>query len=207
MTHEEARAALRAIYEVEGDHAKHFASLFSYIDQQASPRQQGGDGFQLAFVSERALCRKLEAEYSASRVGIMALQGELHEHLALMVRYLEEEGSQGDGISERHFDGYQAAKSLLARTAANQPSWENAQVDIHELMRKASSVPGAREPAKAGISQDWQAAVGEFRESAARLRATLAELPEPEPAKANCPCRLYPGGLGHEPDCEFAEGK
>lgn len=92
--------------------------------------------------SEQSLVRKLDADYSAARVGIMALVGELHEHLALMVRYLEEETSQGDGIQERHWDGYQGAKSVLARTAPNQPSWENAQLEIHDLLERASRVPG-----------------------------------------------------------------
>lgn len=89
--------------------------------------------------SEQSLVRKLDADYSAARVGIMALVGELHEHLALMVRYLEEETSQGDGIQERHWDGYQGAKSVLMRTAPNQPSWENAQLEIHEARHELAA--------------------------------------------------------------------
>lgn len=89
-----------------------------------------------------ALNEKLEADFSAARVGIMALQGQLHDHLALMVGYLEEETSAGDGIQEQHFDGYTAAKSLLARTATNEPSWENAQIEVALLMKQASHVPG-----------------------------------------------------------------
>ena len=81
-----------------------------------------------------ALAEKMAADYSAARVGIMALQGELHEHLALMVRYLHEETSSGDGIAECHVDGYEAAKSLLVRSAPNQPSWENAQIEVADLL-------------------------------------------------------------------------
>lgn len=92
--------------------------------------------------SERVLTKRLTAEYSASRVGIMARQGELHEHLELMVRYLEEETQQGDGIAEHHFDGYVAAKSLVSRAAVDQPQWENAQIAVAELLRKASELPG-----------------------------------------------------------------
>lgn len=55
-----------------------------------------------------------------------ATQEQLYEHLALLVRYFEQETSQGDGIAEEHFDGYMAAKSLLARLAPGQPSCENA---------------------------------------------------------------------------------
>lgn len=55
-----------------------------------------------------------------------ATQRQLYEHLALLVRYFEQETSQGDGIAEEHFDGYMAAKSLLARLAPSQPSCENA---------------------------------------------------------------------------------
>lgn len=89
-----------------------------------------------------ALVRKMDADYAASRVGIMALHGELHEHLALMVRYLNEETSSGDGIADCHVDGYEAAKSLLVRSAPNQPSWENAQIEVADLLRKSSEVPG-----------------------------------------------------------------
>ena len=92
--------------------------------------------------SEHELIKRLTAEHSASRVGIMALQGELHEHLALMVRYLEEETREGDGIAEHHFDGYTAAKSLVSRAAVDQPQWENAQIEVAELLRKASELPG-----------------------------------------------------------------
>lgn len=45
------------------------------------------------------------------------LLGELREHLAMMVRYLEEETRAGDGICEEHYDGYMAAKRLLEATA------------------------------------------------------------------------------------------
>lgn len=92
--------------------------------------------------SERELTKKLTAEYSASRVGIMARQGELHEHLALMVRYFEEEASSGDGIREEHFDGYEAAKALLTRSSVDQPQWENAQLEVAGLLRKTSELPG-----------------------------------------------------------------
>lgn len=91
--------------------------------------------------SEQAHARKMDADFSASRVGIMAMIGELHEHLALMVRYLEEETSQGDGIAEQHWDGYQGAKSVLVRTAPDQPQWENAGIEVHELLKRAAHVP------------------------------------------------------------------
>ena len=96
----------------------------------------------LALESERALVKKIVADSAAERVRIRALQGELHEHLALMIRYLEEETRAGDGISDEHFDGFVAAKSLLVRAAVNAPSWENAQLEMHDLLRNANKVPG-----------------------------------------------------------------
>src|SRR5690606_705482 len=63
--------------------------------------------------------------------------GELHEHLALMVRYLEEEASEGDGIAEQHWDGYQGAKSVLMRTAPNRAAWETGMVAFAELQKDA----------------------------------------------------------------------
>lgn len=92
--------------------------------------------------SERELTKRLTAEYSASRVGILARQGELHECLTLMVRCLEEEARAGDGIAEEHFETYEAAKSLLTRTAVDLPQWENARENVAELLRKASELPG-----------------------------------------------------------------
>ena len=92
--------------------------------------------------SEQALTRKLTAEYSASRVGIMATQGELHEHLALMIHYLAEEAKDGDGIREEHSDGFEAAKLVLSRTRRDAPQWENAQIEISDLIHRASQIPG-----------------------------------------------------------------
>lgn len=80
---------------------------------------------------------------------------ELHEHLALMVRYFEAEAREGDGIAEVHFDGYQAAKALLVRTAVDQPQWENAQIEISELLREAA-YPARAEPAGGWVLPDGE---------------------------------------------------
>lgn len=42
-------------------------------------------------------------------------------------------------ISEEHWDGYQAAKALLAKTAPDAPQWENAQIETADLLRRAES--------------------------------------------------------------------
>jgi hypothetical protein len=89
---------------------------------------------------EQTLARKIAAGYSASRTGILAQYGEFHELLALMVRYLHEETSQGDGLAEEHWDGYQAAKDLLARTAPM----------LDEICAVAQQVHRAIRPATAG---------------------------------------------------------
>jgi len=82
--------------------------------------------------------RKVEGERDVSRRQC----GELHEHLALIVRYFEEETSAGDGIAEQHYAGYQLAKIVLARTAPNEAAWETAMVEFAQLQERASHVPG-----------------------------------------------------------------
>jgi hypothetical protein len=92
--------------------------------------------------SERALTRKMSEEHGGERAWVLNLTGQLYEHLALMVQYLEEETSQGDGIADEHSDGYEAAKALLEHAKRNEPQWENASVAIHELQLQAADVPG-----------------------------------------------------------------
>jgi hypothetical protein len=69
-------------------------------------------------------------------IGYLALMGRFHEHLELMIRYFEEETSQGDGIAEEHHDGYAAAKSLVERTKGLDGLWERAQIAVHDLRRE-----------------------------------------------------------------------
>ncbi len=123
------------------------------IDEQPEPAPEsvmlGLDYCYAEWVAERARhaeevsalrdqLRKVEGERDVSRRQC----GELHEHLALIVRYFEEETSAGDGIAEQHYAGYQLAKIVLARTAPNEAAWETAMVEFAQLQERASHVPG-----------------------------------------------------------------
>jgi hypothetical protein len=92
--------------------------------------------------SERALTRKMSEEHGGERAWVLSLTGQLYEHLALMVRYFEEETAQGDGVAEEHSDGYGAAKALLEHARQNEPQWENASLAVRDLQLKAAEVPG-----------------------------------------------------------------
>jgi hypothetical protein len=151
----EARAALdelaRETEQAATDYFRIAEALGVLHEQSMGPLLPGRlaevlgaiETLKLRLWSEQTLVRKMDADYGASRTGIMDLQGELHEHLKLLVRYLEEETSQGDGgIREEHFDGYIAAKSALVRTAKSATAWEDARDEVQKLLAKASEVPG-----------------------------------------------------------------
>ena len=66
-------------------------------------------------MTDDELRRELKvAKAENARLTVRAVQ--LYEALEIMVGYLHEEASDGDGIREEHWDGFQAAKALLTST-------------------------------------------------------------------------------------------
>lgn len=88
-----------------------------------------------ALEQERALCRKISDGYAAERIGLCAMQGDLHDALAHLVHCIE----SGSPVTD---DAICNAKSLLVRTAKDMPSWDNARAEVSKLLATASEVPG-----------------------------------------------------------------
>lgn len=62
---------------------------------------------------------------------------ELRDHLSLMVSYLHDEVSEGDGLREEHSCGYAAAKTLLERTARIDELLESSLIEWQEIRESA----------------------------------------------------------------------
>ena len=99
-----------------------------------------------------AACKKALDAAEAEVARLTARAGELHEALRLMVHYLQEEASEGDGIREEHWDGYQAAEVLLNATESDQQAWTDA------LIKNAEN----------------EATIARVREVIARMQAQMA---------------------------------
>ena len=59
-----------------------------------------------------------------------------------MVRYIEEEVRDGDGIREEHLAGYYAAKSAIVRGNPYSAAFEDAIARARQTTAKANEVPG-----------------------------------------------------------------
>lgn len=84
---------------------------------------------------ERALNRKMNADFYTARIGIMARQGELHAALSLMVQRAE------SGVAPTE-DDFVIARTALVRAAPDQVIWDNAREEVAKLAKLASEVPG-----------------------------------------------------------------
>lgn len=91
------------------------------------------------YESERSCLQKFARECAADRTGLLARVADLRDSLAAIVRCLEEEARDGDGIREGHVEAHVAAKSAIAR-ADN--AADNARDEVQRLITKASEVPG-----------------------------------------------------------------
>lgn len=105
----------------------------------------GDDGRLQARIDEQAaLLRKINEDNALERTRLVALIGELHSHLELTVRYIEEPAVEGDsGAREQFLGRHQAAlSSVLKRSSVYEPSWEFAQSELRRVRDQASHVPG-----------------------------------------------------------------
>lgn len=124
--------------------------------------------------------RRALAGCNASRVGLTCQAAELRGCLAFVVRCLEQEARDGDGIREEFFFGYQGALSALERTKVDLGDWEAARAEAAHLMRKASEVPGlsaALDEARKDAGY-WRNESDRWRNEAGWLRILTKELVE-----------------------------
>jgi len=94
--------------------------------------------FESAMFDDECELRTLRAQverFKDSELLHKSKLNELHEHLALMVRYLEEESNScdGNGVSDEHWDGYRAAKVLLSDTTPESAKWIESAIEISDL--------------------------------------------------------------------------
>lgn len=115
-------------------------------------------------------CGQLVAEHTWERTGLLTRLAVAHEHLALMIRYFEEETAEGDGLREEHAAGYEGAKSALVRCDPGLAG-ETALIEVAELIERASHVPGLT-----ATLDEARARAQAAEERAAKAEARIADL-------------------------------